>query len=69
MTETPKKSLRDEITGRRGPKGLGLSPEERAARNKAQAGAAALAAAVLKSRHKEEYDALYAEAKKEMGVG
>jgi hypothetical protein len=68
VTDTPKKSLRDEITHRRGPKGLGLTEQEKVERNKKQAQAAALAGSVLKSRHKAEYDALYQQAKEEMGV-
>jgi hypothetical protein len=49
--------------------GLGLTGEQRKERANKQAAAAALASQVLKSRHKDEYDALYAQAKEEMGVG
>lgn len=49
--------------------GLGLSEEQRKERANKQAAAAALASQVLKSRHKDEYDTLYAQAKEEMGVG
>lgn len=62
-------SLRDEIKTRRGPVGLGLTEEQRKERNNLQAKAAALAMQVLKSRHKDEYDDLYRQAKEEYGVG
>ena len=66
--DSKSKSLRDELGSvRRGPKSV-LNDSERKERNKAQAGAAALAASVLKSRHKAEYDTLYNQAKGEMGI-
>lgn len=62
--------LKDELDKARASNGRPrtVNPEDAKARNIAMAKAAALAASVLKHRHKEEYDNLYQKAKKEVGL-
>lgn len=61
-------SLRAELEKAKGSRSKQSDPEAAKARNIAMAKAAALATSVLKSRHKQEYDTLYQQAKTEMGL-
>lgn len=69
---TPKpqtRSLKEEIEAiKRGRPRLSETPEQAKKRQQAQSKAAALAAQVLKARHKDEYDEIYRAAKEEMGI-
>lgn len=59
--------LADELKPKRGRKPL-YSKEEAAERSKKASKAQALATAVLRQRHEDEYQTLYSEAKREAGL-
>lgn len=70
MTDTPTTTtLTDELKNRRSRgRQPAFSPLERAERAKKAARAQTLALGVLKARHEDEYQTLYQQAKKEVGL-